>query len=444
MDDLNLLIKIEITENDFAERVSKQLKDYQKRAAIPGFRKGMAPMGMIQRMFRAEVVANEVQSLLGESLYNYIDNEKLDIVGAPLSNDEKTGTVDFAKGTDFTFYFDAALAPKVELAWDKVDTTLYQVKVNPKDIDKQVEEVTMRYGKFETPETIGEGDYVYGKAVELGKDGQPKEGGVDTFVSFSLSTLKNVDDIQPLFVGKKADEKVVFNAGKAFSAADIEKHFHLETAAAKKFKSDIEMTISGCSHITPHELNDELFAKVFPGEKVKDVAAFRKLLSKEMEKSNNEQAQIVYVSGVRQSLIDNFNSPMPEAFLKRWILSRGEKDITAESLDAEWEEKYVPSLKWEFVDGELNRMKKLEPSKDEVIAYVKDILSRNDQPVEGETAEEKEARLDRSARGIADDEQSVRQIVDKLYVQNTFALFKEQLKPEPEKVTMKEFMEKMK
>ncbi len=442
--DLDLLIKVEIVENDYAEKVNKQLKDYQKKATVPGFRKGMAPMGLIQRMYKSAVVADQVQELLGESLYKYLDDEKLDIIGSPLSNDEKTGKIDFEKGKDYTFYFDAALMPQVELAWDKVNASLYQIKVNPKDIDKQVEEISQRYGKFETPEVIGEGDYVYGKVEELDKDGNVKEGGVSTFASFDLSTLKNQEEIQPLFIGKKAEDKIVFNAGKAFSAADIEKHFHLETAAAKKFKADVQLTVSGCSHITPHEINDELFAKVFPGETVKDLAAFRKMLGKELEKSYNEQADIFYVNEVRKQLIDNFTAPMTEAFLKRWIANRGDKDVTAESVEAEWAEKYLPSLKWEMVDNALNKIKSIEPTQNDIVDYVKDILSKNDTAQEGEDEKAREERLEQSARTIAKDRQNVQQIVDRLYAQNTCALFKEQLKPEPEKVTIKEFAEKVK
>ena len=444
MGELELVIKIEIAENDYAERVAKQLKDYQKKATVPGFRKGMAPMGLIQRMYKSAIVADEVQSLLGESLYKYLEDEKLDIIGSPLSNEEKTGKVDFEHGKDFTFYFDAALMPQVELAWDKVNAPLYQIKINPKDIDRQVDDVCKRYGSFESPETVGEGDFVYGKVEELDKNGEVKEGGVSTFTSFDLGTVKNIEEIVPLFVGKKAEEQVVFNAGKAFTAADIEKNLRIDAAAAKKFKADVRFTISGCSHITPHEINDELFAKVFPNEKVKDAAAFRKLLGKELEKSYNEQADILYVNEVRKQLIDNFTATMPEAFLKRWILSRGEKDMTAETLEAEWAEKYVPSLKWEMVDSALNKIKPIEPTQNDIVDYIKDILRQNDHLQEGEDAEAQDKRLEQSARTIAKDRENVQQIVDRLSAKNTCTLFKEQLKPEAEKVTIKEFAEKVK
>lgn len=444
LDDLNLLLKVEIAENDYAERVTKQLKNYQKKATVPGFRKGMAPMGLIQRMYKSAVVADEVQAMLGESLYKYLDDEKLDILGSPLSNEEKTGKVDFDNAKDFTFYFDAALAPKVDIAWDKIDSKLYQVKVNPKDIDKQIDEITRRYGKFETPETIGENDFVYGKVEELDKAGNVKEGGVSTFTSFDLGAVKNAEEIAALFVGKKVEEQVVFNAAKAFTAADIEKNLHLDTAVAKKFKADLRMTISGCSRITPHEVNEELFAKMFPNEKVKDVAAFRKRVSKEMEASYNEQAEIFFVNETHKQLIDNFDAAMPEAFLKRWIASRGEKDITLESVEADWESKYLPSLKWEMIDGALNKIKTLEPTQNDIVDYVKDILGKNDPKKDDEDDKARDERLEQSARTIAKDRQNVQQIIDRLYSKNSFELFKEQLKPEPEKITIKEFSEKVK
>ena len=293
--DLDLCIKIEIAENDYAEKVTKQLKEYQHKATVPGFRKGMAPMGLIQRMYRPAIVADAVQDLLSESLYKYIEDEKLEIVGSPLSNDEKTGSVDFSKNTDFTFYFDAALAPQVNIDWSKVDAKLCSIKLTAKDVDTQVEDIQQRFGKFETPEVVGEGDYVYGKAVELDKEGKEKEGGMNVFVSFPLADMKDTE-IANLFYGKKAEDKVVFNVAKAFTPSQIEKSFRMENAAAKKFKSDVEFTISGSSHITVAPLDEELFEKVFPGEGINDVDKFRKALSAQIDKANDEQCQILYVN----------------------------------------------------------------------------------------------------------------------------------------------------
>lgn len=441
--ELDLCIKIEISENDYAEKVTKQLKEYKNKASVPGFRKGMAPMGLIQRMYKPAVVADAVQDLLSESLYKYIDDEKLNIIGTPLSNDEKTGTPDFANATEFTFFFDAALAPEINIDWSKVDTKLCSIKLTAKDVDTQIEDIANRFGKFETPETIGEGDHVYGKAVELDKEGNAKEEGMSTFCSFALTDVKEAE-IAAQFVGKKAEEKVVFNAAKAFTASQIEKIFRIDAAAAKKFKADVEMTISGSSHITPAELNEELFEKVFPGEGIKDADAFRKAVSAQIEKANDEQCQILFVNQVRKQLLDNFDATMPEAFLKRWILSRSDEKTTAETIENEWADKYVPSLKWELIDGALNKIQLIEPTQNEVVDYIKDILRKTDVKQEGEDEKQAEERLEQSARTIAQDRQNVQQIIDKLYVDKTFALFQAQLKPEVEKVSAKEFGERCK
>ncbi len=436
--DLEQIIKVELSEADYKERVQKQLKNYRQKANIPGFRKGMAPMSLIERMYKAAIVGEEVENLLGESLYKYIEDEKLEILGGPLSNETKTGEIDFAKDKDFVFYYDVAEAPKMNIDWSKVDEKLCQIKITAKEVDAQVEELAKRHGKFETPETIGENDFVYGRLAELDKEGNAKEDGVKSFTSFELSTVKS-EEIRQSFLGKKVNEEVVFNAAKAFSAADIERYFHMEADVAKKFKSDVKMTISGCSHITPHEVNEELFALAFPNETFKDLAAFRKRLQKEMEKNNDEQCQYLFVNHVRKALMDQFDAPLPEAFLKRWILTRGAKDVTPESIDNEWNDKYVPSIKWEILDGELNKIKSLNPTRNEIVDYVKGIIASNGAPVEGETDQEKEERIEKMAQSIAADSNNTRQIVDRLYVDKTFELFKEKLNPETEKVSLKEF-----
>lgn len=441
--ELDLLVKMEVEESDYAEKVGAQLKNYKNKATVPGFRKGMAPMGLIQKMYKSTIVADVVNELLSENLYKYLEDEKLDIIGGPLSNEEKTGVVDFGQGTSYTFYFDVALMPNVNIAWDKVNVPLNQIKVSAKDVEKQVEDITRRYGAFETPETIGENDYVYGKLVELGKDGNPKEGGVNTFISFDMNGLKDAE-MKSLFVGKKAEDKVRFAANKVFSAADIEEKLRLDTAAAKKFKSEVELTVSGCSRITPHEVNDELFAKVYPGEKIKDLAAFKKHISKDIEAANTEQCHILYVNQVRKNLLDNFDATLPVDFLKRWIVSRSDKKLDMATVESEWDSVYLPGIKWEMIDVALSKIAPIEPTNDEIVESVKDLLRKQDVRAEGETKEQAEERLDKAARSIAADRENIARIVDRLRTDKLFNIFKDQLKPEPEKVSIKEFEERCK
>lgn len=443
LSDLELCIKLDIEEKDYIENVAKQLKEYQRKATIPGFRKGMAPKGLIERMYKPSLVGDAVQNTLNTSLFKYIDDEKLHILGMPMSNDEKTGEVDFGKQTSFTFFFDVAVAPEFNIEWDKVDVKYNQIKVTAKDVDAELNNVVNRYGKFETPETVGKGDIIYGKLVELDKKGNEKEGGVSTFVSLNLLNLKD-EELLPLFEGKKAEEKIVFNIYKAFPVADIERALHIDTEAAKKFKSDVEFTLSGVSRIIPHEINDELFQMVFPGQEVKDEAAFRKMLQKEIEKANAEQSDYLFVNQVRKALIDQFSAPLPENFLKRWFASRGEKEMTMENIEAEWNEKYLPSLKWELIESKLEEISPVEPTKNQIVDYIKDILRRNDKAVKGEKKDETEKRLEAAAESIAADRKNIGQVIDRLYADNLAKILKDQVKPEVEKVSAKEFGERAK
>lgn len=437
--DLDLCIRVDIAESDYSEEVTKQLKEYRRKASVPGFRKGMAPMGLVQRMYKSAIVADTVQGKLNESLFKYLEDEKLDIVGYPLSNEEKTGSPDFEKAVDFTFYFDAALSPEVNIDWSKIDAKLYAVKSSESDIDELVSQCAERFGKFETPEVVGEGDYVYGKVVELVEGGEAKEGGMNTFCSFSLKEVADAGETA-LFVGKKNEEKVVFNPAKAFTAEQIEKFFHLDAEAAKALTADCEFTVSGVSRITPAEIGQELFDQAFPGEGVDSVEKLREALRRESDKANAEQCKLLFVSQVRKQILDSFDAPIPETFIKRWIVSRS-KDETAEQVDEKWNDVYLPSLKMEFIDGALNKIRDIEPTENEVVDAVKDILRRGDRRPEGETDEQMETRLEQAARSISENRDNVRQLRDKIYTEKSFALFEEQLKPSVEEVTAAEFAE---
>ena len=443
LNDLELCIKVNIEESDYVEDVNKQLKDYQHKATVPGFRKGMAPKGLIERMYRSAIVGDVVQDKLNSALFKYIDDEKLNVLGMPMSNNEKTGEVDFSKQTAFDFYFDVALSPEFEIAWDKVEVKYNQIKVTAKDVDNELNNLINRYGKFEAPEVVGKGDILYGKVIELDKNGVKKEGGVEVFVSLNLLNLKD-EELLPLFEGKKAEDKIVFNMAKAFPTADIERALQMDNATAKKFKSDVELTISGISRIIPHELNEELFEKAFPGQQIKDADAFRKALHSEIEKANNEQSDYLFVNQVHDALMAQFDAPIPEDFLKRWFASRGDKDVTLESVEAKWDDTYLPSLKWELIEAQLEKMQPVEPTTNQVVDYVKDILGRNDVRKEEESEEEYSTRLEQAARSIAADRQNTRQIVDRLRADNLAKLFKAQINPTVEKVTAKEFAERAK
>ena len=442
--ELEFQLKVEVAASDYQENMQKQLKAYRQKATLPGFRKGTAPMGLITKMYGSAVKADEVQNVAAEAVFNYIKSENLNTVGNPMSNVEKTGEVDFEKNNDFTFYFDCALMPQMNPKWEAVKEPLYQTKVSPKEAEKQIEQLCERYGKFETPEVVGEGNILYGKAVELDKNGEVKEGGKTVYMNFNINQLKDDAEVRALFFGKKVTENVRFAANKAFTPSELQQVMHLEEAEAKKFKSEMEFTLTGISNIVPHEQNEEFYNMVLPGEDIKDAAAFKKAIIKETEKANNEQCKLFYINQVRKALVEASDDVIPEAYLKRMILAnKGEEPLTAEELDEQWAENYLPSIKWEFLTLAFEKIKPLRPTHNDMVEHIKGILSA--MPMgEDVDAAEREKAIQEQAETIAKDSNTTSQIEDKLYSDNLFNFFNEQLKPETEKLTIKELAEKLK
>lgn len=439
-----LRIKIEVAESDYAEQVTKQLKSYRRNAIMPGFRKGNVPMGIISKMYRTGVVCDVVDSLLKESLSKFIDEEKLDLLGMPIANDEKNGSLNFETDKDFVFYFDAALLPHMDIDWSKVDVKRYTIRNNDEDVNAYVESLRSTHGKFETPEVVGEGDHVYGQVKELDANGKVVEGGLSTFASFPLSEVKDAA-VVAAFYGKKAEEKVVFNMGKAFDSEKIKQYFRLEQEAADACQCDVEFSISGSSHITPAELNEELFEKVLPGRGIKDESAFRSALAERMNENNEEYCKMCYVRQVREFLTDNGNAVIPADFMKRWLcVNRADEGVTAESVEAEWEGKYLPSLKWECTEYTLNKIKRIEPTKEDIIDFAKDILRKHDDKKADEDEKQYEERLGRVAESIVESKNNFSELYERCFVNNCYKLFMEHLTPEVEEVTLQEFREKSK
>ena len=301
-----------------------------------------------------------------------------------------------------------------------------------------IAEEANRHGKFETPAVVSEGDFIYGLAEELDAEGAIKEGGVKTFLSFKLSDL-NDEATRKSFVGKKIEDKVVFNAAKAFDAKEREKRLRLTAEVAKDFCSDMQFTISGCSRIVPHELNKEFFDAVLPDGHIEDVEGLRAAMLDSLSHDNEDRVCNFFISRVSKDLIDQSNISLPEAFLKRWLLSRGEKDLTPENIDSEWAEKYAPAIKREMLGAALNRIKPLAATKEQIVAYINDAFDKTDKQQEGESEAERAARRQNLVDAYSEGENSS-DIRDRLYAYHMYDLMKEQLHPEVVEVNTVEFL----
>ena len=442
--DLTATLKININESDYQDRVQKQLKDYQKGANVPGFRKGQVPFGYVNRLYGKAVLVEEIQKILDENLQNYVKEEKLNILGGPLSNNEKTGDIDFSSQKDYDFYFDIAIQPEIMVDLSKMKVDMYNIQPDDKMIDSYLSDTRERYGKFETPETTEDKDIVYGEMKELDENDEIKEDGLKTFSSFNIETI-SLAKIRKQFVGKKKDDTVNFKFNEAFKkGTDVASILRIPQEEAEKFEANVCFSISGISRVTPHELNEEFFKKIFPDKEIKTEEEFREALKENLSKAYEKEAEKKFLNDATKLLVDETKVELPEEFLKRWFLNNQEgNDVASEQIEAEWEEKYIPSLKWQLIEGKIRETNNINVTHEDLKNFVKEqFVGRYLAPAQNEEEEqENEMRLNEMMGSIIKNQEQMRYVYEQLYDEKLGSLLKEKMNVSTKDVSLDGFKE---
>ena len=354
-DKVNGLMTITIEQSDYAEKVEKTLKDYRKRAQIPGFRAGMAPMGMIKRQYGTSVKAEEINRLLGEKLYDYVRENKIQMLGDPLPNEEQQKALDFEGDGPFEFVFDIAVAPefKAELSGrDKVD--YYNIEVDDKLIDQQVEMYASRAGQYEKAETYQSRDMLKGDLRELDADGNTKEGGITVDSAVMMPEYIKVDDQKKLFDGAKLGDIITFNPKKAYPDNDTEiaALLKLKKEEVADLTADFSYQITEISRFAPAAVDQKLFDQVFGEGTVKDEKEFRQKIADSIKPQLLIDSDYKFLQDVRAHMEKKVGKlQFPDALLKRIMLNNN-KDKGADFVEKNYEQSIV-ELKWHLIKEQL-------------------------------------------------------------------------------------------
>lgn len=260
-DKINGLLTMTVEPADYQEKVEKTLKDYRKKAQVPGFRPGQVPMGMIKRQYGTAVKVDEVNRLMGEKLYEYIQENKIHMLGDPLPNQEKQQPQDFEKEGDLTFVFDIAVAPefKVELtAKDKID--YYTIAIDDKLLDEQVKMYQSQAGEFVKAETFSGNDTITGDLRQLDAEGNTLEGGITSESGMVMPAYFKDDDQKKLFEGCKAGDIITFNPKKAYpdNDAEVAALLKVKKEEVAGLESDFSLQVTEIRHYQPAEVDQKL------------------------------------------------------------------------------------------------------------------------------------------------------------------------------------------
>ncbi len=364
-------LTISFEKADYQERVDKALKDYRKKAALPGFRPGQVPMSLMKKRFGSEITAEEVQKLLSEKLYGYLREEKIDMLGDPLAS-EKQQAIDF-EAEKLDFIFDIALAPQFDAKLTDADKVpFYTIKVTDEMVDGQVKAYAQRGGHYDKVDSFQDGDMTKGHIAELDKKGNVKEGGIQKEDAVILPGYFKNDDEKKKFEGIGVNTVITFNPAKAYdnSAIELSSLLGITKEEAENVRGDFSYQITEITRYVPSELNQELFDNVFGEGKIKSEEEFRTAVKKQLEDQFAEDSQLRFMIDVRQYLEKRIGDlEWPDELLKR-IMRANNPDKGEEYV----EQNYAGSIKeleWHLIKEQLADQTGIKVEQDDILETAK-------------------------------------------------------------------------
>ena len=365
-DKVNGQLTIVVEEADYNEKVEKTLKDYRKKANIPGFRPGQAPLSLIKKQVGEQVKMDELNKLVGETIYSYLKDNNIQFLGEPLPS-AKQEAQDLAKPAPYTFVFDIAVAPEIDLELtDKDKLDYYEITVDDKLVDEQVEMFASRAGKYEQVEKYQAKDMLKGDMKELNADGSEKEGGIVKEGAVLMPEYIKVDDQKKLFKGLKRGQVVVFNPKKAFpeSVIEVSSMLGISKEEAANVDSDFAFHVLEITRYVKAPVNQELFDAIYGEGVVKDEADFRSKIAEGIANqlvSNSEYKLLQDLRAYCEKKVGKL--VFPEEMLKR-VMRTKVKDAKEvdEKFDASLEE-----LKWHLIKERLVKANDVKVNDDDVL-----------------------------------------------------------------------------
>lgn len=352
-DKINGLMTITIEQADYQEAVDKKLKEYRKKAQVPGFRPGMVPMGLIKKQYGTAVKVDEVNRVLGEKLYEYIRENKIQMLGEPLPNEEQKPQ-DLAGDGPFEFVFDIAVAPefKAELT-DKDKIDFYTIKVDDKLIDDQVQMYASQAGEFVEAQEWSGNDTLKGDLRQLDAEGNTLEGGITTEGGMIMPSYIKGEDEKKKFDGAKPGDIITFNPKKAYpdNDAEVAALLKVQKDDVKEMESDFSFQVTEIRHFQPAAVDEKLFERVF-GEGVKDEADFRQRIVDMLKAQLVSNSDYKFLLDVRKYVEEKVGDlQFPEALLKRVMLNNN-KDKGEDFVEKNFEAS-IKELKWHLIKEQL-------------------------------------------------------------------------------------------
>ena len=428
IDKLNSILSIDIEKNDFESNVENVLKDYRKRANIPGFRKGHTPIGLIKKQYGLSVKVDEINKLIQKGLSDYLSNEKLAILGNPVPVEKNN--IDW-NADKLTFDFEIGLSPKLEVSLkNKKAIPSFEIDVDKKMIDDQIKNIQNQYGKLLAQNRI-EDDF------EINGNFKNEDFEIDNKSNFKLKDIKgksNKELLKKLTIGDSVELKT-----KGLFTKDSDLTFHLKIDDQKKDEIKVvNFSLTEINKRVPADLDQELFDKLFGKNSIKSVTELKDKLKKDAESNFANQTNQKLLNDITEHLIDNTKFELPDKFLKKWMQTAGEKKLTEQEANEEYE-KSEKGLRYQLIEAKIIEQNDIKIDHIKIKDFAKELIKSQMKQYGQNSPEEKE--LESIAQRILSNKDEVKRISDQLLSKELLELFKNNLKFKKNKVSYEKFIE---
>lgn len=375
--DLDAIIKVQVVEADYAEKVDKDLRELGRTRQIPGFRKGHVSIEHLRRLFGRDVKAHVLNDEVFKAVLDYLRDNKIDILGEPLP--KAVEEINLTQ-KDYTFEYEVGIAPKLDIEVNKEIKVPYDIiEVDSKMLEEQDKALRARFGSQESGEEADATALVKGAIMQLDADGNvmTSEDAIQVVAGIVSPQHFASKEEADKFLGKKVGDKVVFNPAKAEgdNKVALASMLNVDKEKVEGLTSDFEMAISEIIVLKPAEHNEEFFKAVFNQDDIKTEEQYNDALKALIARELAPNSDYKFNHDVQKALIEKFgNFELPGEFLKKWLQARN-SEITAEDAAKEYDT-MLPSIKWELIKGEIARKQDIKVDNDDLLNFAKGVAAR--------------------------------------------------------------------
>ena len=430
-------IIVEVEESDYIEKVDAALKKYRKDAVIPGFRKGKTPMSIISKQYKVSIVVDEVNKMIQDQLYKHITDKKVRVLGSPMPMSSEE--IDWVNSVDFKFEYEIGLAPEFDVKLSGKDSLdYYNIKAEEKLVDNYCTDIAKRYGKMSNPEVSEKGDMVFCAINQLDVNGVLMKNGISNDATVSIDVIEDKKN-QKKFLGLKKDDNLTLNVVSTFTnQTDLAAMLNISADELKGLVSeDFQFTVKQVNRLAPSELNEELFAKVYKEESIKDVKIFKAKIKEEAENSFIVESDRMLKNDVVTFFVNKTKLKLPDEFLKRWLVKTSEKPLTMEQVEQEYD-MYSKSLKWQLIENKILEEHEIKINNEDLLEHTKKMVAFQMKQY-GQTSTDEKKLLDISENILKNDDER-KKISDQLFDERTLVIYKEIFKLKNKSISYDDFV----